>query len=86
MVSTVDIGKDEKLVFFESTNNTLCSGLVKKKWNGKWVVIAQGGELPFDSDGYYKDKEKPALNWMWSNMKEFGVSPCDQCLSEKCYP
>ena len=80
IVSTVDIDKDKKLVFYETNNNALAIGLVKKKWNNKWVIIEEGREVSADYINYndtqqYKDsKSKRVLTWVWFNLNEIGVT------------
>jgi hypothetical protein len=77
IVSTVQIQDNEKLVFFETTKNTIMCGLVKKKWNNKWIVIQQGGELQPDykiNQTQENLKSKPVLQWVWSNLNEFGIT------------
>lgn len=72
-----DLPDNKKLVFFATTQNTLFSGLLKKKWNGKWEVIKYSGEIAFDFDKtaeWTNNKTIPALAWAWSNMKDFGLT------------
>lgn len=73
-ISSVDINNNEKLVFYKNTKNALSSGLVKKKWNNKWMVIEQAGDIPFNDDESSLNEVKHPINWAWHNMKEFGLT------------
>lgn len=71
IISVVDIQKDKKLIIYKSNKNELWSGLVRKRWNNKWIVIEQGGGVPlFDNE---ENKER-VLDWKWHNMNEFGLT------------
>ncbi|QAA32124.1 hypothetical protein [Clostridium manihotivorum] len=72
ILSTVDLPKDEKLVFYKSNENILCYGLVKRKSKDNWIVLSKGGSYQLDQTtaSQYKDK----LYWAWSNMQEFGLT------------
>lgn len=77
IISTVDVNQNEKLVFYETKNNTMMVGLVKKKWNYKWMVIGKGGEISFDYSDmqqYNSLKSEPILNWQWANLNEIGLT------------
>ncbi|MFL0267419.1 hypothetical protein [Candidatus Clostridium radicumherbarum] len=39
VISIVDINDGKKIVFYETNKNIVMAGLVRKKWNNKWVVI-----------------------------------------------
>lgn len=72
-----DIPGNKKLVFFITTQNTLSSGILKKKWNGKWEAMRYSGVIPFDfkkTAEWTNNKTIPALTWAWSNMEDFGLT------------
>lgn len=69
-----DITNNEKLAFYQSNTNDLWCGLVKKKWNNKWVVIEQGGGIPLFLQSGTNSNENDVLTWEWHNMKEFGLT------------
>ncbi|MFL0269299.1 hypothetical protein [Candidatus Clostridium radicumherbarum] len=73
-ISTIDISNNKKLVFYETTNHTLSVGLVMKKWNNKWVVVGQGGDVPFDNSTQQSANSKSNLSFQWYNLSEFGVT------------
>jgi hypothetical protein len=77
VISIVDVKKNEKLVFYETNKSTVMVGLVKSKWNKKWVVIGEGGEIPLnysDIQQYSNSKDKPSLHWQWHNLNDFGIT------------
>ena len=48
IISVVDLEKNKKLVFYEDNKEMLWSGLIQKKWNNKWIVIANYGGVVFE--------------------------------------
>lgn len=76
IASTVDISENKKLVFYETTNHTLAAGLVEKKWNHKWIVVEQGGDVPLDnaSEQGNNSKSDSLIRWRWHNLKDFGIT------------
>ena len=71
IISMVDIQKDKKLVFYQSNKNELWSGLVRKRWNNKWIVLEQGGGVPLFEN---EENKEHVLDWKWHNMNEFGLT------------
>jgi hypothetical protein len=74
ILSTVDLAKDEKLVFYQSNENTLCYGLVKRKAKDNWIVLSKGGSYQLDQNQTTASQYKDKLTWAWSNMQEFGLT------------
>lgn len=77
IISIEDISENRKLVFYETNKDTLMVGLVKKKWNNKWIVLGQGGNIPLDISSIEESEDPNQYNtlyWLWSNLNEFGIT------------
>lgn len=77
IISIEDISENRKLVFYETNKDTLMVGLVKKKWNNKWIVVGQGGNIPLDISSIEESEDPTQYNtlyWLWSNLNEFGIT------------